>query len=122
VGIEYKEDGTELLREYVVRRGTALTSEDIYKYSAERVAKYKRLDRGVVLVDSIPKTSSGEILKQILRERAKARLQDKYCLPLAKHGSQWGVTSIWTGNVHDTDIAKSSVISFLVSLSFLSPQ
>jgi 4-coumarate--CoA ligase len=73
VGIEVDEDKTELPRAYVVRRGTALTPEDIYKYSSERLAKYKRLDGGVVLVDSIPKTPSGKILKKILRERAKVK-------------------------------------------------
>jgi 4-coumarate--CoA ligase len=75
VGVEYKNDGTELPRFYVVRRGTTtLTPDEIYKYSAERLATYKRLDGGIILVDSTPKTPSGKILKRILREKAKAKL------------------------------------------------
>jgi len=35
VVIDYKEDETELPWAYVVRRGAALTPEDIYRYSAE---------------------------------------------------------------------------------------
>jgi len=74
VGVEYKNDGTELPRSYVVRRGTTLTPDEIYKYSAETLATYKRLDGGIILVDSIPKTPSGKILKRILREKANAKL------------------------------------------------
>jgi 4-coumarate--CoA ligase len=70
-----KNDGTELPRFYVVRRGTTtLTPDEIYKYSAERLATYKRLDGGIILVDSTPKTPSGKILKRILREKAKTKL------------------------------------------------
>lgn len=37
------------------------------KYVAEKVAPFKRI-RGVVFVDSLPKTSSGKILRRILKE------------------------------------------------------
>lgn len=74
VGVEVDGNKTELPCAFVVRRGSTLTAEDIYKYSALRLAKYKRLDGGVVFVDSIPKTASGKILKRFLRSRFLEKL------------------------------------------------
>ena len=41
------------------------------EYLDGRLARYKRLDGGVRFVCSIPKTTSGKILKRLLREKAK---------------------------------------------------
>lgn len=65
----------ELPRAYVVLSPTAVgtvTESDIYEWTKERVAAYKRLDGGVVFTDSIPKSASGKILRRILRDQVKA--------------------------------------------------
>ena len=51
------------------------TEESIYLWVKERVAAYKRLDGGVILCDSIPKSASGKILRRLLRDRAHAEQQ-----------------------------------------------
>lgn len=64
----------ELPRAYVVLSAAAVghvTESDLYKWIKSRVAAYKRLDGGVVFIDSIPKSASGKILRRILRDQAK---------------------------------------------------
>ncbi|KAI5856369.1 4-coumarate-CoA ligase-like protein [Tricharina praecox] len=63
--------GEELPRAYVVKRpGTELTEKEVYDWAAEKLAKYKRLDGGVVFLEAVPKNASGKILKKALRELA----------------------------------------------------
>lgn len=65
----------ELPRAYVVvRPGKSLSEEQIKQHAAERLAKYKALNGGVVIVDAIPKLPSGKILKRVLREWAKEEM------------------------------------------------
>jgi acyl-coenzyme A synthetase/AMP-(fatty) acid ligase len=52
---------------YVVREGE-LGGEELMAWVAERVAPYKRI-RAVELVDEIPKSASGKILRRLLRDR-----------------------------------------------------
>lgn len=60
----------ELPRAYVVLKdGVSTTEEDIIAWVKERVAPYKRLDGGVVLTSTIPKSASGKILRRLLREQ-----------------------------------------------------
>ena len=59
------EDGTtEAPKAYVVRRDVEgkeeLRAEQVYEYAKERLASFKKLDGGVVFVDSVPRTSSGK--------------------------------------------------------------
>ena len=94
IGVQDDYSG-ELPRAYVVRRSVSKTSTtpdaelsndtdsganmttaiitegDIYEWVKERVAGYKRLDGGIVFVDAIPKSTSGKILRRILRDQAK---------------------------------------------------
>jgi len=76
IGVPAQElvDG-EAPRAYVVRKpgpdGEQLKAADVKEYVAERLIKYKRLEGGVIFVDSIPKTASGKFLKRELRERAR---------------------------------------------------
>lgn len=72
-------DDAEVPRAYVVRRpehasAQDLTEEIVKKYSAGKLAKYKRLDGGVSFVDAISRNASGKILKRLLRELAKKEL------------------------------------------------
>ena len=45
--------------------------EALMAYVAERVAPYKRI-RAVEVIDAIPKSPSGKILRRVLKERERA--------------------------------------------------
>ena len=66
VPVEDDEAG-EVPKGYVVTR-TSMTPEEIMAYVAARVAPYKRL-RHVELIDQIPKSPSGKILRRLLVRR-----------------------------------------------------
>ncbi|KAI3400605.1 hypothetical protein diail_2316 [Diaporthe ilicicola] len=70
IGVE--KGGTEVPRAYVVPGTKDLTSEDIASWVDGKVANHKKLRGGVVLVEAIPKSPAGKILRKILREQAKA--------------------------------------------------
>lgn len=63
----------ELPRAYIVLKPVENppTEEELYNWVKERVAPYKRLDGGIVLTDTIPKSASGKILRRLLRDEAK---------------------------------------------------
>ncbi len=65
------EECGEVPKAFVVLRGD-VTPEEIMGYVAERVAPYKKL-RGVEVIEQIPKSPSGKILRRVLIEREKAR-------------------------------------------------
>lgn len=48
-----------------------LPPEPLLAYVAERVAPYKKI-RTVEVVDAIPKSPSGKILRRVLKERERA--------------------------------------------------
>ena len=62
----------ELPKAFVVRRGD-LTSEAIMEFVAKRVPPQKKLRGGVEFVDTIPKSSSGKILRRLLRIKEKQK-------------------------------------------------
>lgn len=67
----------EVPRAYVVARPGSqakLTEDGVKKHMTERLAKYKQLEGGVVVVEAIPKTASGKILKRVLKEQAKMEM------------------------------------------------
>jgi acyl-CoA synthetase (AMP-forming)/AMP-acid ligase II len=66
VPVEDDEAG-EVPKGYVVTRGS-VTPDEILTYVAERVAPYKRL-RSVEVIDQIPKSASGKILRRLLVQR-----------------------------------------------------
>lgn len=69
-------EGDELPRGYIVRRTKdgKPTEQEVQEYMREKLAYYKKLEGGVVFVDSIPKNASGKILKRVLREQAKEEM------------------------------------------------
>lgn len=78
IGVKVKDAGgedTELPRAYVVRRSEALGEGHVKTYMAERLAGYKKLEGGVVFVETIPRNPSGKILKRILREQAAEEMK-----------------------------------------------
>ncbi|KAJ2861272.1 hypothetical protein GGH94_005006 [Coemansia aciculifera] len=69
---------TEIPKAFVVVRpsfNSVGIADDIKAWVAERVAHYKALRGGVELVDSIPKSASGKILRRVLRDIEARRLQ-----------------------------------------------
>ncbi len=55
----------------VLQEGSTLSADEVKAYVAAEVATYKRLG-DVVVVDEIPKSASGKILRRVLRDRAPA--------------------------------------------------
>ncbi|MEU5195534.1 AMP-binding protein [Streptomyces scabiei] len=66
----YDDNGNEVPHAFVVRRPAdrELSEGEIMMYVAERVAPYKRV-RHVTFVDTVPRATSGKILRRELRER-----------------------------------------------------
>jgi acyl-CoA synthetase (AMP-forming)/AMP-acid ligase II len=60
----------EVPKAFVVLRGDA-SEDDLMSFVAERVAPHKRIRR-LELVDSIPKSPSGKVLRRVLVERERA--------------------------------------------------
>ncbi|EJD44147.1 AMP binding protein [Auricularia subglabra TFB-10046 SS5] len=82
IGVYSQEQETELPRAYIVHaKGLAhfKTSDEKAKFEAgiakwieTKVAKHKFLRGGVVVIDAIPKSAAGKILRRQLRDRVKA--------------------------------------------------
>lgn len=78
IGIPTLDKSSEIPRAYVVpQKGANVKEEDVMRFMEERLAKYKRLEGGVVVVTSIPKNPSGKILKMALREQAKREMASR---------------------------------------------
>lgn len=67
IGVTNAERGTESARAFLVTEKRALPV--IKQWFDRRVPSYKRLYGGIVVVDEIPKSASGKILRRVLRER-----------------------------------------------------
>ena len=63
-------EGGEAPKAFVVMKGPA-AAEELMAFVAARVAPYKKI-RSVEVVDSIPRSSSGKILRRVLKEREQA--------------------------------------------------
>jgi acyl-coenzyme A synthetase/AMP-(fatty) acid ligase len=63
VPLENEEAG-QVPKAFVVLKGDA-TPDDLMRFVAERVAPYKRV-RAVEVIDQIPKSASGKILRRVL--------------------------------------------------------
>jgi acyl-CoA synthetase (AMP-forming)/AMP-acid ligase II len=66
------EESGEVPKAFVVLRGDA-SPDAVQAFVAERVAPYKKL-RAIEVIDQIPKSPSGKILRRVLVEREKARV------------------------------------------------
>ncbi|PPR03178.1 hypothetical protein CVT26_008027 [Gymnopilus dilepis] len=83
IGVESAKEATELPRAYVVHahpekvqteaQKTAF-AKSVQKWTEGKVARHKFLRGGVVVIDIIPKSAAGKILRRELRERAKQEL------------------------------------------------
>ena len=64
------EEAGEVPQAYVALAGDA-TPEEIMAFVSERVAPYKKL-RALDIVDEIPKSASGKVLRRVLADRARS--------------------------------------------------
>jgi len=75
IGVEDREQATEVPRAYVVLHRDHPRDEakakEILDWAAARTAPHKRLRGGVRFVDQIPKSPSGKILRRVLRDAAR---------------------------------------------------
>ncbi|KAJ7665914.1 AMP binding protein [Mycena polygramma] len=80
IGVDSVEQATELPRAYIVHahpekvettQAKAAFAQGVVKWMESRVAKHKFLRGGVGIVDVIPKSAAGKILRRQLRELAK---------------------------------------------------
>lgn len=80
VGVYSEGEATELPRAYVVPARKLAQQEErafveaIDKYMKGKLARHKYLRGGIIIVDTIPKSASGKILRRELREQAKAEI------------------------------------------------
>ncbi|KAK9312637.1 hypothetical protein V1524DRAFT_456310 [Lipomyces starkeyi] len=68
VGVTPPGRSSEVPRAYIVRADSSRTESDIHVWVRERLASYKALDGGVEFVNVIEKSSTGKILKTVLRD------------------------------------------------------
>ena len=77
IGIPHETAG-EVPRAYVVcKPNTDVSPLAIGQFIAYQVAPYKQIRGGVEIIREIPKSASGKILKNILREKARRDRQSK---------------------------------------------
>lgn len=84
IGVYSDEEATELPRAYVVPKvkpqpgaQSAAFSKEIQEWVRARVAKHKFLRGGVVIIDQVPKSAAGKILRRELRDLAKTEFRRK---------------------------------------------
>jgi acyl-CoA synthetase (AMP-forming)/AMP-acid ligase II len=65
------EEAGEIPKAFVVA-SESITADDVTRFVAERVAPYKKI-RAVEIVDQIPKSPSGKILRRVLIDRERER-------------------------------------------------
>ena len=65
VGVAHDKYG-EVPRGFVVKKDPGLTESEVAEFVNGEVAKYKRLEGGVVFIEAIPKSAAGKILRRQL--------------------------------------------------------
>lgn len=79
IGIDLKEQHTEIPRAYVVLapsvEASTQTAQEIVAWMDKKVVYYKKLRGGIRFVDEIPKSAAGKILRRVLKDRAKSEEQ-----------------------------------------------
>ncbi|GAI27669.1 unnamed protein product, partial [marine sediment metagenome] len=68
IGIPDPEWGQEPKAVVVLKPGETATAEELIDFCRDKLAGFKR-PRSVVFIDELPRTSTGKILKRILREQ-----------------------------------------------------
>ena len=82
VGVQDNSQATELPRAYIVLHpqyaaNAAAVAKEVKAWVAARVAPHKKLRGGVAVVEAIPKSPSGKILRKDLRARAQDEFENE---------------------------------------------
>jgi acyl-coenzyme A synthetase/AMP-(fatty) acid ligase len=67
IGLPHERLG-EVPKAFIVPKDSKLTADEVKNFVADKVSDYKSLAGGVQFVSSIPKNSSGKILRRKLKE------------------------------------------------------
>ena len=65
------EEAGEIPKAFLVLKDDSTTAEDVQQFVADKVSTYKQI-RAVEIIDEIPKSASGKILRRVLRDREHA--------------------------------------------------
>lgn len=68
VAVSHEKYG-EVPKAFVVRRTDAVSEKELQAYVEKNAAEYKRLSGGVMFLESIPKNTTGKILRRKLKEQ-----------------------------------------------------
>lgn len=68
ISVPSEEWGQEPRAIIVLKEGKTATADDVMEFCRQRLASFKR-PRSVVFIDELPRTSTGKILKRILRDQ-----------------------------------------------------
>ena len=68
IGVSDPEWGQEPKAIVALKKGETVTSEELIEFCRERLASFKR-PRSVAFVDVLPRTSTGKVLKRVLRDQ-----------------------------------------------------
>lgn len=75
VGVYDSSQATEIPRAYVVLqpsiKNNKFTTDMIYKFVEDNVTNYKKLRGGVRVIEKVPKSASGKILRREVKEWIK---------------------------------------------------
>ena len=74
------EAGGEAPKACVVAAGDGVDPDELMAWVAERVAPYKRI-RAVEIVDEIPKSASGKVMRRLLRDRPPGSAPQRIHMP-----------------------------------------
>ena len=75
IGVPDEEAG-ELPRAYVVTRNTDITAQELADFVNSHVNPISKLRGGVRIVEAIPKSATGKILRRVLREMAEREIAE----------------------------------------------
>jgi len=70
------EEAGELPRAYIVKKND-VKEQELMEFVEKQVAPHKKLRGGIVFTDQIPKSTSGKILRRILKEQARSSAPNK---------------------------------------------
>jgi fatty-acyl-CoA synthase len=73
IGVDDPEFGKRLAAYVVLKAQQELTAEEVKDFVKQNLARYK-VPRDVTLVDELPRTPTGKVLKRKLRERHASAL------------------------------------------------
>ncbi|MDG1238910.1 MAG: AMP-binding protein [Flavobacteriales bacterium] len=62
---EKKEDGTEFVRAFIVKKDTSLTEQEVIEFCREKLTNYK-VPKSISFRDELPKSNVGKILRRLL--------------------------------------------------------